>query len=90
MLTLKDCIGLSDLSDAEVSAIAEHEHVPEIIAAEIGCRLVHTSAGRTTLKRYLRENLTHAKASHLDEKAKELTLVLRRFDAAHPTRGGVL
>ena len=35
MLSLKDCIDLSNLSDAEVAAIAEHEHVPEIVAAEI-------------------------------------------------------
>ena len=54
MLTLKDCIGLSDLSDAEVAAIAEHEHVPEIVAAEIGCELINTPAGRLVVKRYIR------------------------------------
>src|SRR5262245_37179917 len=70
MLTLKDCIDLSNLSDAEVAAIAEHEHVPEIVAAEIGCELINTSAGRLVLKRYIRENMKHAKAQHLDEKAK--------------------
>ena len=85
-MTLKDCIDMSDLSDAEIAAIAEHEHVPEIVAAEIGCKLVHTSAGCTVLKRYFRENLTHAKAHHMDEKAKELALLLRRFDGAHPAR----
>ena len=86
MLTLKDCIDLSDLSDAEVAAIAEHEHVPEIIAAEIGCSLVHSPAGRIVLKRYIRENIVHAKAQHMDAKAKALTLLLRRFDGAHSTR----
>ena len=86
MLTLKDCIDMSDLSDAEVAAVAEHEHVPEIVAAEIGCELVHSPAGRLVLKRYLRENLVHAKEQHLDAKAKALTLLLRRFDGAHSTR----
>ena len=86
MLTLKDCIGLSDLSDAEVAAIAEHEHVPEIVAAEIGCGLVNTPAGRLVLKAYIRENLVHAKAQHMDKKAKALALLLRRFDGAHPPR----
>jgi hypothetical protein len=85
MLTLKDCIDLSDLSDAEVAAIAEHEHVPEIVAAEIGCELVNTPAGRLVLKRYIRENLVHAKAQHMDKKAKALALILRRFDGAHST-----
>ena len=83
MLTLKDCIDLSDLSDAEVAAIAEHEHVPEIVAAEIGCKLVNTAAGRVVLKRYIRENLVHAKAQHMDKKAKALERLLRRFDGAH-------
>ena len=85
MLTLKDCIDLSDLSDVEVAAIAEHEHVPEIIAAEIGCKLVNTSAGRVVLKRYIRDNLVHAKAQRMDKKAEELALLLRRFDGAHRT-----
>ncbi len=85
MLTLKDCIDLSDLSDAEVAAIAEHEHVPEIVAAEIGCGLVHSPAGRLVLKRYIRENLVRAKAHHMDAKAKALALLLRQFDGAHST-----
>ena len=83
MLTLKDCIDLSDLCDAEVAAIAEHEHVPEIVAAEIGCKLVNSPAGRLVLKRYIRENLVHAKAQRMDKKAKALALLLRRFDGAH-------
>ena len=83
MLTLKDCIDMSDLSDAEVAAIAEHEHVPQIVAAEIGCELVHSPAGRLVLKRYIRENLIHAKAQHMDTKAKDLAMLLRRFDGAH-------
>ena len=86
MLTLKDCIDLSDLSDAEVAAIAEHEHVPEIVAAEIGCGLVRSPAGRLVLKRYIRENLVRAKAQHMDTKAEALALLLRRFDGAHSTR----
>jgi hypothetical protein len=88
MLTLKDCIDMSDLSDSEVAAIAEHEHVPEIVAAEIGCKLVNSPAGRELLKRYLRENFVQAKAHHLDKKAQGLALLLRRFDGAHPLRRG--
>ena len=84
MLSLKDCIDLSNLSDAEVAAIAEHEHVPEIVAAEIGCELINSAAGRLVLKRYIRENMRHAKAQHHDGKAKALELLLRRFDRAHP------
>src|SRR4029434_10698565 len=79
MLTLKDCIDLSDLSDAEVAAIAEHEHVPEIVAAEIGCELINTPAGRLVVKRYIRENLVHARAQHMDENDKAPPLPMRPF-----------
>jgi hypothetical protein len=36
MISLEDCIALSGLTEQEVMAIAEHEHVPEIAAAAIG------------------------------------------------------
>jgi hypothetical protein len=45
MLTLEDCIVLSDLAVEEIDAIAEHEHLPETIAAELGCYLVHRRDG---------------------------------------------
>ncbi len=41
MLTYEDCVGLTDLTEEEIEAIAQHEHLPEIIAAELGCYLVH-------------------------------------------------
>ena len=38
MITLEDCIAFCGLTEEEVMALAEHEHVPEIVAAglEIG------------------------------------------------------
>src|SRR5437899_712455 len=46
MLTLMDCLALCELSREEVEAIAEHEHTPEIIAAELGFYLVRSRQGR--------------------------------------------
>ena len=40
MLTMTGIIGLSDLSAAEIAAVAKHEHVPEVIACEIGSYLI--------------------------------------------------
>ena len=31
MLTYEDCIGLCELSEAEIQAISEHEHIPAIV-----------------------------------------------------------
>jgi hypothetical protein len=35
MITLGDCIGFCGLTEEEVLAIAEHEHLPEITAAAL-------------------------------------------------------
>ena len=84
MLSLTDCIDMSELSAKEIAVIAEHENVPEIIAAELGCKLIQTPAGRVLLKNYIHDNLVRARARHLDEKAKELGVLLRRFEREHP------
>ena len=84
MLSLTDCIDLSELSEREIAAIAEHENVPTIVAAELGCKLLHTPGGRSTLKHYFADNLERARARHHDKKATELALLLSGFDRAHP------
>ena len=86
LLSLTDCIDLSDLSPSEIAAIAEHERVPEIIAAELGCRMLQTPDGRVLLKHYFHENLVNARARHHYEKAEELRQLLRQFERAHPAR----
>ena len=40
MLTLEDCIEMSDLTEAEILAIAEHEHIPTIAAAALAHYMV--------------------------------------------------
>ena len=32
MLTYEDCLELSDLTEEEIEAISEHEHLPEMAA----------------------------------------------------------
>ena len=45
MLTYEDCLGLCDLSEDEIRAIAEHEHLAEIAALELGQYLIHAPDG---------------------------------------------
>ena len=45
MITLEDCVALCGLSEVEVLAIAEHEHIPEIAAAALGDYLLHQEHG---------------------------------------------
>jgi hypothetical protein len=36
MITLEDCVALCGLTQDEVHALAEHEHIPDIAAAALG------------------------------------------------------
>ncbi len=84
MLSLQECIDFSDLSEDEIEAIAEHEHVPEIVAAEIGSSLLQTTSGVCLIKLYLLENIEHARSRCQFEKANRLEELYRRFDREHP------
>ena len=79
MLTLEDCLGLSDLSREEIDAIAEHEHLPEVIAAELGNYLVHTAIGQRAIKDIMRDDILAAQARGDFRHSAMLKLVLRHF-----------
>ena len=79
MLTLDDCIALSDLTKAEVAAIAEHEHLPAIIAVELGNYLVHLPAGRRAIKAIIRDDIVAAQVRGDYLHSAKLKLVLRHF-----------
>ena len=57
MLTREDCIALCGLREEEVRAIAHHEHIPEIAAAELGHYLARSSGGELRLKSIFRDDL---------------------------------
>lgn len=87
MLTLQDCIELSGLSEEEILAIAEHEHIPEMVALELGNYLVHTATGEKRIKRMIREDLEEARARCDSERIKTLQMVLKHYVLHHS--GGV-
>ena len=84
MLTLEDCIEMSDLTEEEVLAIAEHEHIPAIAAAAMAHYLVHCPDGELCIKAMIRDDIGDASAR--GDKVHELTLkmVLRHFIGQHP------
>lgn len=79
LLTLEDCIGLSDLTRAEIDAIAEHEHLPELIAAELGNYLIHTANGQRAIKDIIRDDIVTAQWRGDFRESAKLKLVLRHF-----------
>ncbi|MBL27427.1 MAG: hypothetical protein CMM50_07760 [Rhodospirillaceae bacterium] len=83
MLSIEDCIALCELTEAEVDAIAEHEHLPEIIAAELGAYLCHAPDGSARIRAMIRDDIRQALAEGDVEHASKLVAVLRHFIETH-------
>jgi len=88
MLTYQDCLGLAELTEDEVAAIAEHEHIPAMVAAELGNYLVHSPEGVPMLKRIILDDIEAAERRNNLAHALELRLVLREFVRTHPEAAG--
>lgn len=84
MLTYQDCVELSDLTEDEIEAIAQHEHLPEMAALEMGSYLVHTDKGVPMIKRIILDDIEEARRRGHNEKALQLKLVLKHFVETHP------
>ena len=87
MLTIQDCIELSGLSEEEILAIAEHEHVPEMIAAELGNYLVQTPAGEKRIKAMIVDDMQAARERGDLVCVLKLKLCLRHFLEHHAGAG---
>ena len=59
MITLEDCIGFCDLTEEEVLAFAEHEHLPEIAAVALAQFLLSHEHGSEKVRNVIIEDTTH-------------------------------
>jgi hypothetical protein len=84
VITLEDCIAMCDLDEAEVLAIAEHEHIPEIAAAALGQYLIHQEHGAQKIKEMLQDDIGAALARNDRDHAIQLFMALRQFLSCHP------
>jgi hypothetical protein len=84
MITLEDCVAMCGLDEAEVLAIAEHEHIPEIAAAALAHYLLHTEHGAEEIRDMLRDDIRAALERHDRAHARELFMALRHFLSCHP------
>lgn len=83
MLTYEDCVGLTDLDEEDIEAIAQHEHVPEIVAAELGCCLAHQPGGESIIDHIIRDDIEAAAQHHHPLEVIHWKEVLRHFEASH-------
>lgn len=84
MISIKDCLDYSDVTEDEVAVIAEHEHLPYVSAAQLACCLSQTQEGTEVLRCLLKnavcdaEHCGHANSLHSAQLAYE------QFVANHP------
>lgn len=84
MLSLKDCLDFCDLDCSEIEAIAEHEHVPVIVAAEMSSALLESDAGIGTLYAMVLDNLNQAITQGDAEKTARSLLAYTHLQQSHP------
>jgi nitroimidazol reductase NimA-like FMN-containing flavoprotein (pyridoxamine 5'-phosphate oxidase superfamily) len=84
VLSIEDCLAMCDLTEDEVLAIAQHEHIPEIAAAEMGHYLLHCPDGELRIHAMIRDDIAEAAARGDERRALALKWVLRSFVLQHP------
>jgi hypothetical protein len=83
MLTYNDCLGLSGLTPEEVAVLARHEHLPEIVALELGWSLCGTPEGKRRIRQMILDDIEEACRRGDPRAAARLGLALHHFLDAH-------
>lgn len=84
MITLEDIEDMSELTRAEIDAIAEHEEVSVFDATLLGEYLMHVHHGPQKVHQMLCEDIRAALKDDNLPHARELFAVLRGFLFEHP------
>ena len=82
-LSIQDCIDMSELTEDEILAIAEHEGLSEILALELGSYLVHAEGGEKRIKRMIQDDIKSAQASGDSKRSAMLKSVLKHYLEHH-------
>lgn len=84
MISLEDCIGMCGLDEAEIAAISEHEHIPEIAAAALASYLLQQPHGSETIRAMIVDDIHKALDEGRIRHAAELFMALRHFLEQNP------
>ena len=90
MISVEDCIAFSGLSEDEVAAIGEHEHIPTIAASALADYLLKQPHGGEKIRAMIIDDIHEALCRGRIRHAQELFMALRHFLEQHPeARAGV-
>jgi len=60
MITLQNCIALCGLTEEEVLAVAEHEHLPRITSTALAANLLSQEHGSATVRDMIIDDIRQA------------------------------
>ncbi|MEX0345765.1 MAG: hypothetical protein AB3N20_12645 [Rhizobiaceae bacterium] len=81
---MEDCLAFCDLTEEEILAIAEHEHMPEIVAIAYAQYLAHEDRGLEAIRNMIIDDIRMAQNRRDKEHVRELLHVLHHFIRSHP------
>lgn len=84
MLSMQDVIDYCDLELGEIEAIAEHEHIPVTVAAEMSECLLGSPEGVTRLHAMIIENMQQALDAGRYQHVKDLAETYQHLQRTHP------
>ena len=79
MITLEDCIAFCGLTEEVVLVIAEHERVPEIVAASLASSLLSVENGAEKVRNMIVDSIRRAQFHGDRQHVLRLLRVLRHF-----------
>jgi hypothetical protein len=84
MISMEDCVAFSGMSEQEVLAIAEHEHVPEVVACAMAQYLDQNYTGRVQIRDMIVDDIRDAQEQGNRSHVRDLLHVLHHFLRTHP------
>jgi hypothetical protein len=84
ILGFEDCLSQCNLTEEEIDAIAQHEHLTEMAALELGNYLIHQPDGKVVIRRMILDDIAAAEAGGHAERALLLKATLKHFVDSHP------
>lgn len=79
MLSFQDCLDLAEVTESEIEAIVKHNHIPPIVALELGHRLLQTPKGRVKLRDIITKDVLAAQARHRCGDCEKFSRTLSRY-----------
>ena len=86
MITLEECVAFCGLTEQEVLAIAEHEHIPEIAATSLAEYLSHQEHGAEKVRDMIVDDIRASQTRNDKEHVVTLLHVLHHFLRTHPQK----